>query len=156
MIVLNKGTTPKYLYFYNVTVRVAANSDAVDMAKNIIASFTSLIAAICGFYFGSAASKQSADPQKSTNPTQTPKIIPKSPIPTTGKKGQLMTFEWDIAPPGQQIKVQATSDTNQPVVDSSNLLKFTYTPSITGKVTLKVYLINNPYVFQDYQIDISE
>ncbi len=150
-----KGVIPQYVYFYNVSVKVAAGSDAADMAKNIIASFISLIAAICGFYFGSAASKQSSTPS-TTTPPPTSKITPKSPIPTTGKKGTLMTFEWNVVPSGQPILVQVTPDTIQPIVDPSNPLKFTYTPSIAAAITLKVSMKNNPTVSEEYKIDVSE
>ena len=151
--VATSGAVP-FFYFYKVTLKVTTNSDAADMAKNIIASFTALIATICGFYFGSAANRPTSD--SNSNNTDTAKITPKSLIPTAGTKGVLMTFEWDVTPSGQGIEAVIISDTSQPIVDPINSSRFTYTPNTTGKVTLKVHLKSNPSISQSYTITISE
>ena len=150
----NKIKVAKYLYFYNVEVKVPVNQEAGDMAKNIIASFTALIAAISGFYFGSASSKQNSD-QKTDN-TLNPKITPKNPVPPTGKQGVSMTFEWDVIPQNQPIVMQVIGDTAQPVPDVKIPNKFTYVPSNAATtITLKVYMKNNPAVSQEYPITIT-
>lgn len=153
--------TPKYLYYYDVESKLSVNTEASDMAKNIIASFISLIAAISGFYFGSASSRAAGasgtpDPPPTPDPPSPGKITPKSTIPGTGKKGTAMTFEWEVSPKGQSITVGITGDDAQPVADKSNPLKFTYTPNTVGTVTLKVFLTNSPDISQSNTIVISE
>jgi len=111
------------------------------MAKTIVASFISLIAAISGFYFGTSSNKPST-------PGSDPKALPpgtitqKPPFPSTGTPGDLMSFEWNVSPLAQPISAEITGDTAQPIADASNPMKFTYTPSTTGAVTLKVFLKN--------------
>lgn len=148
-------TLHKYSYRYNVSIKVPVNSDAGDMAKNIIASFTALIAAISGFYFGSGASKQSADSK--TDTSNTIKITPKNPIPSSVARGSQMTFEFDVSSSGQPITVQVIGDSTQPAVDPNNHLKFTYTPSATAaaNIKLKVFLNSNPANLQEYPITIT-
>jgi hypothetical protein len=151
---VNSGDKPQYFYFYDISVKVATNSEAADMAKNIVASFITLISAISGFYFGAASSKPNGG-GSNTGSTPSLKITPKSPIPTTGQKGVPMTFEWEVSPPGQQISVQITGDTEQAVADAANPLKFVYTPGTIGAITVKVSLKNNSAISGVYPITIT-
>src|SRR5450432_274064 len=148
------GDKPQYFYFYDISVKVATNSDAADMAKNIVASFITLISAISGFYFGSASSKPIGG-GSNTGSTPSPTIKPKNTIPTTGQKGVPMTFEWEVSPPGQQVIVQVAGDTEQAVADAANPLKFVYTPGNVGAITLKVSMKNNSAIYAAYPITIT-
>lgn len=149
---------PEFVYLYTISVKVPTSSDAGDMAKNIIASFTALIAAISGFYFGSGAAKQSNDSKPDTKPDspQPAKISPKTPLPSSAKKGEPINLEWEVFPPNQLITAQVIGDTSQPVTDSTNPLKFVYTPTATGIMVLKVSLKNNSSVSVEYKITITE
>jgi hypothetical protein len=143
-----------YAYYYDVNVKQAINPEASDIAKTIIASFISLIAAISGFYFGSASAKSASSSSGSDAPAG--KITPKTAIPTTGKKGQQMTFEWEVTPHGQPITVEVTGDSARPAADAANPLKYTYTPNTAATITLKVFLTNFPAISQVYSIVVSE